>query len=350
MNRPEPRAPGCSAYGPILRKLIEDRRSLDREEARRVVAAVLDGAFTEIETTSALVALAAKGETPEELAGAVEAILGRSAPLDTGAADAVDIGGTGGDRAGTFNISTTAAFIAAAAGVPVIKHGNKAVTSACGSADLMTALGVDLALASRPDRVRASLARCNFAFVATSAFHRFPPRIGQVRREIGVGTIFNLAGPLAHPARVTRQIVGVARDRQLPLLAQTLAALGRDRSFVVHGADGLDEVSCVGTTSIVSIANGRMERLVVSPRDFGVAPCGIDELAGGSPQDNAEILRGVLSGAQGPRADAAIVAAGALLVLSEKARTFLEGAQLARSAIVDGRATHVLQKFLGQFQ
>jgi anthranilate phosphoribosyltransferase len=279
----DPRRSGALSsidYRAVIRKLVEDRSDLDRIEAALVVDAILDLRFTDLETAATLAALGCKGETADEIAGAVDAILRRSIPLQTGFPNAVDIGGTGGDRAGTFNISTVAAFVGAAAGVPVVKHGNRSVTSACGSADMIAALGVDIERSSTPEQIRAHLTACNLAFVATSSYHRFPPRIGEIRKSLGFLSIFNLVGPLVHPAAVRRQVVGVARRAHLRVVANALVKIGREEAFVVHGVDGLDEVSCVGDTLVARVRRGVIELFSVSPRDFGVSPCLLEELTG----------------------------------------------------------------------
>jgi anthranilate phosphoribosyltransferase len=343
-------APPSVNYRAVIRKLVEDRSDLDRAEAGQVVDAILDLQFTDLETAATLAALGCKGETADEISGAVDAILRRSIPVRTGFPNAVDIGGTGGDHAGTFNISTVAAFVGAAAGVPVVKHGNRSVTSACGSADMIAALGVDIDRSSTPEQIRADLTACNLAFVATSCYHRFPPRIGEIRKLLGVRSIFNIAGPLVHPAAVRRQVVGVARRAHLQVVANALVKIGREEAFVVHGVDGLDEVSCVGDTLVARVRRGAVELFSVSPRDFGVSPCLLEELAGGNPQHNAGICISILDGERGPRRDAVVVAASTLLVLSGKARTFLDGAVIACDAIDSGNARQVLKKFVGETQ
>jgi anthranilate phosphoribosyltransferase len=338
----------CADYHQVIRQLVEERADLSRLETRQVVEAILNRQFSDLQIVATLVALSRKGETADEVAGAVDAILSRSTPLQTGFDNAVDIGGTGGDRAGTFNISTTAAFVVAAVGVPVVKHGNRSVTSRCGSSDMIAALGVDIERSSRAQQIRADLAAYNFAFVATSSFHRFAPRIGELRREIGVRSLFNLAGPLVHPAGVKRQLIGVARRSQLELMADTLLRLGREDAFVVYGVDGLDEVSCIGETLIARVRHSTVETFSVHPRDFGVAPCRMEDLTGGDPVRNAQLCTAIIEGERGPRSDAVVIAASALLVLSARADSFLEGASMARAAIDSGKAYQVFQGFLGQ--
>ncbi|MHC2484660.1 anthranilate phosphoribosyltransferase [Rhizobium leguminosarum] len=335
-------------YSETIRRLVEERIDLSEQEASAVIDGILDQEFSDLQISALLAALAQKGETAAEIAGAVDAILKRSNPLLTGRHDVLDIGGTGGDRAGTFNISTTAAFIVAAAGIPVIKHGNRSVTSKCGSSDLMMALGVDIANCSKPQQVLASLDACNFAFVATSHFHRFAPRIAEIRREVGIRSIFNLAGPLVHPARIRKQIVGVAKPGHVALLADALSRLGRDDAFVVHGTGGLDEVSCIGETTVARVARKKITMFTVSPEDFGVSPCNRQDLVGGDPARNAEICISILRGEQGAKSDAAIVTASAALLLAGRAATFLEGAAMARAAITSGFAHRTFENFLRQ--
>jgi anthranilate phosphoribosyltransferase len=336
-------------YRALIRTLVETRADLARAEAAALVAALLDGHYTDLESAALLVALARKGETADEVAGAVDAILARSAPPPLAPdCDALDIGGTGGDRAGTFNISTVAALIAAAAGVPVIKHGNRGVTSACGSSDLLAALGADVARSSTPARIAADLAACGFAFVATASYHRFPPRVSEIRRALGVRSLFNLAGPLVHPARVRRQIVGVAQPELLDVIATALLRLGRDAAFVVHGSAGLDEISCAGETRIARVRGGVLDTFSVSARDFGLPACRVEDLAGGDPARNAALCRAILAGEPGPRRDTAVAAAGALLVLGGRATTFIDGAAAARGALDSGAAERLLQRFLSE--
>lgn len=333
-------------YPPLMRKLIESRGDLDRAEAAAMIDSILELRFTDLEISALLTALAGKPETADEIAGAVDSIMERSAPLPIDATDAIDIGGTGGDRAGTFNVSTTAAFIAAAAGARVIKHGNRSVTSACGSADLINALGVDVARCSTPERIAASLAAHRFAFVSTASFHRFPPRIGEIRRALGVRSLFNLAGPLVHPAAVKQQIVGVAQPSQMPVIASALSKLKRDAAFVVHGTVGLDEVTCAGETLVTRIQHGETSSFSVTAHDFGLPPCRIDDLRGGDPSENAAICRAILAGEPGPRTDTAVAAAGMALVLCGRAQTFLDGARQARHAIDTGGARQTLDHFI----
>ena len=329
----------------VIRSLVEDGCDLSREQSRTIVSAILDVRLGNVETAAILVALARKGETADEIAGAVDAILALRPPFSLGAITALNIGGTGGDHAGTFNISTTASFVVAAAGVPVVKHGNRSATSACGSSDVIAALGVDIAKSGDADQMRADLHACNFAFVATSAYYRFPATLTELRRRIGVRTIFNLAGPLVHPADVRLQLIGVARRSLMAPMVGAVAKLGDVAAFVVHGVDGLDEVSCVGETLINIVRGGTVEALTVRPKDFDVEPCRMSDLKGGDAQRNAEICREVLQGRPGPFRDATVVAASAALVLAGRSASFKDAASICRLAIDSGRAHRVLETF-----
>lgn len=331
----------------VIRTLVEDQQDLTRQQCRAVISALLEQRFDELATAAVLTALASKGETADEIAGAVDAILARHPPFSLGSVQALNIGGTGGDRAGTFNISTTASFVVAAAGVPVVKHGNRSVTSACGSSDMMAALGIPIQSRSDSQRVHADLEASNFAFAATSAYYRFPASLSVVRKRLGIRSIFNLAGPLVHPAGVQLQLLGVARPSLMAPMADALVRLGGVRAFVVHGVDGLDEVSCVGQTLVSSVRDGMVSSFTVRPEDFDVRPCQLHELRGGDPQRNAQICQDVLRGQAGPFREATVVVASTALVLAGRFNSFKDAATAARQAIDAGRAHEVLTKFQG---
>lgn len=329
----------------VMRVLVEEGRDLCRWQSRQVVSALLEQRFDALEMAAILTALARKGETADEIAGAVDAIQARHPPCDLGTTQALNIGGTGGDRAGTFNISTTASFVVAAAGVPVVKHGNRSVTSACGSSDMMAALGVPIQRRSDVLQMRADLQAANFAFVATSAYYGFPALLTEVRRRMGIRSLFNLAGPLVHPAGVRFQLLGVARACLMGPVVNAMVRLGGMRAFVVHGVDGLDEVSCVGDTLVSSVRDGVVKTFRVRPEDFDVQPCLLQQLRGGDPQRNARICQDVLLGQPGPYREATVVAASAALVLAGRFDVFRDAAAAARQAIDSGRAHQILTTF-----
>ncbi len=268
-------------FGAVLRSLVEGRRDLTRAQASAVVRAMLEQQFDEVQTAVLLTALAQKGEAADEIAGAADAIAARHPPLSLGTPRALNVGGTGGDRSGTFNISTTASFVVAAAGVPVVKHGNHRVTSDSGSSDMMAALGVDIARCSQEEQIRACLAACNFSFVSTASYYEFPAALTAVRRRIGVRSIFNLAGPLVHPANVCFQLIGVAHPSLLDLMAGALLRMQGVTALVVHGAGGVDEISCVGETQLRRVHEGSVQSFIVHPSDFDVQPCELQALRGG---------------------------------------------------------------------
>ncbi|MBH2846228.1 anthranilate phosphoribosyltransferase [Serratia marcescens] len=332
-------------FGAAMRRLVEERGSLGREQTCALVIAMLEQRLDKVQIAALLCAIAQKQETPDELAGAVDAIAARNPPISLVPHKALNIGGTGGDRAGTFNISTTASLVVAASGVPVVKHGNKRMTSDSGSSDLVAALGVDVDRSSQKTQIRQTLDASGFAFVSTAAYYDIPASLCDVRRRIGIRCLFNLTGPLVHPAKVEFQLIGVARPELLPLMANTLAQLGGGPAYVVHGAGGLDEVSCLGETQILGVRDGAIEAFTVGPEDFGVRTWTLSEVRGGSPLYNARICEAVLAGERGAHRDATIVVAGAALVLAGKASSFREAADMSSYALDSGRAVQTLTRF-----
>ncbi len=317
---------------------IVDGRTLARPEARAAMGAVMDGGATPAQLAALLVALRMRGETTEELTGFAEAMRERVLRVEA-PAGAIDTCGTGGDRSGTFNISTTAAIVVAAAGVPVAKHGNRAMTSQSGSADVLEALGV------RTDHDAATAAEAlrtvGFAFLFAPGFHPAMRHAGPTRREIGVRTAFNLLGPLTNPAGARRQVVGVGDPAAAPRLAEVLRALGTERALVVHGA-GLDELPLDGTGVIHDVTAGGIERRTVDPVEVGLARAATGALAGGTPAENAALAEGVLAGVdRGPRRDVVLLNAGAAFVAAGRSDELGDGVALA-AATIDGGAAGAL--------
>lgn len=333
------------AFSNAMRILVEDRRGLSRESVFNLVTAMLEQRLDEVQTAAMLSAIAQKRETPDEIAGAVDAIMARKPAITLSLPGTLNIGGTGGDRAGTFNISTTAAIVVAACGIPVIKHGNRRVTSASGSSDLMAALGIDTNRSSQEQVIRDTLALCNFAFVSTASYYNFPIVLTELRRRITIRSLFNLAGPLIHPTGVEFQLIGVAQKTLLRPMAEAISRLGGMTAYVVHGAGGLDEVSCLGETKILSVRYGSIEEFNVNPEDFNVRKWGLRSLLGGSPFHNAQICESILAGEQGAHRDATVVVAGTALVLAGKASSFREGAEISSHALDSGLAFQTLNKF-----
>lgn len=322
--------------------MAEVRRDLSAAEVEVAVGQILDGAATPAQTAAFLVVLRVKGETAEEILGCVRAMRRRAPPANCNGIRAVDIGGTGGDRAGTFNISTTAAFVVAAAGLPVAKHGNRGFTSRCGSADMIESLGIKLQI--DPQRVMSCLQEVGLAYLFTPAFYPAPSYVSQLRREIGVRSIFNLAGPIANPADVAYQVVGVAHPDLTEVLAQVCAQLGKRHVLIFHGLDGLDEITITDRTKITELKDGQMRTFYLDPEELGIRRATLTDIQGGSPEENARICCQILSGQKGPRRDIVLLCAAAALMAGDKVTNFSEGLTLAREAIDSGQAWQTLER------
>src|SRR5205807_7848804 len=268
--------------------------NLSRAEAGKFLAALLNPAATDAQVAAALAVLAVKGETVEELAGMAEAMRNRAIPVRCHQERFIDTAGTGSSAAKTFNVSTAAAFVIAGAGLPVAKHGSRAATSHSGSADVLEALGINTA--APPETVERCLNEHGICFMFAPLFHGATGRVAGVRRELGVHTTFNLLGPLTNPARAPRQIIGVWNRELIEPLAQTLALLGTERAWIVHGADGLDEVTIADSTFVAEAKDGEIHTFQIKPEDFGLARAQLDDLRGGGAAENAAIIRSVLSG------------------------------------------------------
>jgi anthranilate phosphoribosyltransferase len=318
--------------------LVVDGRRLSMDDARRAMGAVMDGQATPSQLGALLVALRMRGETVEELAGFAAAMRQRSLKVSA-PAGAIDTCGTGGDHSGTFNISTAAALVVAAAGVPVAKHGNRAITSAAGSADVLEALGVRTDLS--PAEASDALATHGFAFLFAPGFHPAMKHAGPTRREIGVRTAFNLIGPLTNPAGTKRQVVGVGDPAAAPKIAEVLRLLGCERALVVCGA-GLDELPLDGSGVMYDAGQGGVERSAVVAAELGLAAAPTSALAGGSPVQNAALVEAVLAGERGPRRDVVLLNAAAALMVAGRAADLRTGIELAAKTIDSGAATALL--------
>jgi anthranilate phosphoribosyltransferase len=326
-----------------LARLLEGR-DLSREEARAVMAEVMAGEATQAQIAGFLVALRAKGETADEIAGCAEAMREHVLVVRPRRDDLVDTAGTGGDGARTLNISTAAALVAAAAGAAVAKHGNRAVSSASGSADVLEALGFELELP--PDRIARSIDELGFGFLFAPAHHPAMRHAAPVRRELGTRTVFNVLGPLTNPAGARAQIVGVYSPALVRTIAEVIARLGARRAFVVHGAGGIDELSPVGPNLVCEVVGGQVRERTVDPLELGVEPCSPDELAGGSPAENAAAIRDVLAGAGGGRRSAILLNAAGALAAAGLARDLREGLGLAAEAVDSGAAAERLERLV----
>ena len=337
-----PAAP-CPAAETAISNLLEGR-DLDRSASRALFARIVDGSLSEPLMAAAFVALRVKGESAEELIGAAEALRAAARPFPSPAGLFADSCGTGGDFSGSINVSTAAGIVAAACGLPVVKHGNRSFTSKCGSADVLEALGARLSL--DPLESRDILDRTGFCFLLAPHYHPGIAHAGPVRRALKVRTIMNLLGPCLNPARPKVQLLGVADPQLLRPIAETLRALGVERALVVHGC-GLDEVALHGFTSAVSLVGGALEALEITPEQAGLRRMPVQSIAGGSPQENARRLADILSGVGGA-ADIAVVAlnAGALLMTAGKAADLKEGVGAAMEAMRSRRARAVLDEFV----
>ena len=323
----------------LLSDLLE-RRDLSSERMTAVMEELLTGRWGAAETAALLIALRSKGETAEELAAAALVMRRHSLPLDTGRDDLLDTCGTGGDGTGTFNISTATAFVVAGAGVPVVKHGNRGVSSASGSADVLTHLGV--AMTADAEVARRSLAEAGMAFCFAPGYHPALRHVGDVRRRLGVRTLFNCLGPLANPAGAAYQLLGVGRREWLDRMAGAMARLGTRRTVLVHGRDGLDEVSPAGPTLVRIVEGERITEMEWTPADFGVPGCSLEELRANGPEESAAIIREILAGRDGPTTWVVVANAGAALVAAGRAESPAEGAAIARRSLASGRAATVL--------
>lgn len=324
----------------VLIEKLGRREDLTTEEAAEAMAVVMRGEAAPAQIAGLLIGLAMKGERPAELVGLARAMRANAVPLGVASDGVVDTCGTGGDRSGTFNISTATAFVVAACGVRVAKHGNRSVSSRCGSADVLEALGVDISAA--PPLAARCLEEVGMAFLFAPTFHPAMRHAAQTRRDLGVRTAFNLLGPLTNPAGPRRQVVGVPRPELTELLARALQLLGAERAWVVHGADGLDEISTTGHTKVSECRNGAVHTFYVHPSDYGIARAGLASLAGGDAAVNAAIVRRVLQGEPGAARDIVLLNAGAVLLVAGQTPSVHDGIRMAADAIDSGRASRVL--------
>lgn len=332
-----------------LKHLTEDAATLTREEARATLHETLSGEASDVEIASLLTHLATRGETIEELTGFAEAMRALSMPIpltDEERASLVDTCGTGGGDRSTFNVSTGAAIVAAAAGARVAKHGNRSITSQCGSADVLETLGVAVALS--PQESVDCLRATGFMFLYAPALHPAMKRVQPVRKALGFRTIFNLAGPLTNPAYAPAQVMGVAVHRQLSLAAESMARLGVRRAFVVRGSDGLDELTITGESTLAEVRDRAVGLYRTKPQDAGLEIGEYAELMGGDAAANAAVLERIFQGEKGPRRDIVLLNAAAALVVAELSEDLAGGVSLAAQAIDSGAAMRTLQS-LRQF-
>jgi anthranilate phosphoribosyltransferase len=329
----------------VIREAISTLLSgedLDREQARAVMGEIMEGEATPAQIGGFLVALRAKGETVDEIAGCAEAMREHVLPVHPTRTDVVDVVGTGGDGGRTFNISTIAAIVAAAGGAAVAKHGNRAVSSVCGSADVLEALG--FTLEQPPERIADSIDTLGFGFMFAPAHHPAMRHAAPVRKELGTRTVFNVLGPLTNPAGARAGIFGVYSPELVRTIADVLAALGAGRAYVVHGAYGIDELSPAGPNAVCEVVDGEVHERTIDPLELGLERCDPEELAGGTPEENARTARQILEGARGPRRDAVLLNAAGAIAAGGHASDLEEGLALATEAVDSGLAAARLEE------
>lgn len=334
-----------------LHKLVHHKADLSREEACAAMEEILDGKATDAQIAAFITALAMKGESPEELVGFARAIRARATPLSGAGTEEylagtdrdalVDTCGTGGDASGTFNISTATAFVVAGTGVRVAKHGNRSITSRCGSADVIEQLGVRIDVP--PARMREAIRAVGIGFLFAPAVHAAMKYAAPARRQLRLRTVFNMLGPLTNPAGASVQVVGVYEKAVVRKMARALQELGLKRGFVVHGDDGLDEITTTARTLVAEVSAAGVETYAISPEDFGVPRARLEDLAGGDERENAQLVRDVLGGKSGPRRDVVLVNAAAALVAAGRAENFARGVELAGQSVDSGAAAAKLQ-------
>jgi anthranilate phosphoribosyltransferase len=330
------------AWSHVLHKLLSGQ-SLDEAEAAAAMGEIMEGAATPAQIAGFVVALRAKGETTDEIAGLVKSMRAYSQKVNV-PGDVLDTCGTGGDRSGTFNVSTAAAIVCAGAGATVAKHGNRAASSRCGSADVLEALGVRIDLP--PAGVEGCIAAAGIGFCFAPLFHPAMRHAVGPRRELGVATIFNFLGPLTNPAGATRQALGVSDPRMVDLMVAALQRLGSEHVIAFHGHEGIDELALSGPSQIIELKSGEVSRYTLDPADLGLEPAPLDAVLGGTADQNADMIRTVLAGERGPRRDIVALNAGAGLVAAGIASDFSEGIERASESLDSGRAAAALDNLI----
>jgi anthranilate phosphoribosyltransferase len=331
-------------FAALIEKLHR-RQDLSMDEAAQAMEEIMSGRAQPAQIAGLLIGLSMKGERPTEIVGLARTMRAKAVPLSRTHAPVFDTCGTGGDLAHTFNVSTVAALVLAACGVRVAKHGNRSVSSRCGSADLFEGLGVQIT--AEPPVVERCLEEAGIAFFFAPTFHPSMRHAGPTRKELGVRTAFNLLGPLTNPAGASRQLVGVPRPELTELVARSLALLGSERAWVVHGADGLDEISTTGYTKVSECRSGAVNTFYVHPADFGLPKAHPTQLAGGDAAANAVIARRILAGEHGAPRDIVLLNTAASLLIAERVSSVQEGIEQAARAIDEGRAARVLETLAG---
>jgi len=318
--------------------------NLSEEEMIECMTKIMSGEVTEVQMSSFLTALKSKGESVSEIVGGAKVLREKAEIVELQNYYTVDTCGTGGDKLGTYNISTAVSFVTAAAGIKVVKHGNRSVSSKCGSADVLEALGVKIDLI--PKQVEECVKKCNIGFFYAPTFHKAMKHVGKTRKELGFRTIFNILGPLANPANAKAQVLGVFDERLTEPMAEVLKNLGVKRALVVHGMDGLDEISITTETKITELENNTIKTYYFKPEDYGFNRCTINDIKGGNAIDNAKIIKELFNGKEGPKRDILLINSAAALYVGQKVNTITDGIKLAKEIIDQGKAKEKLEELI----
>lgn len=322
---------------------LMNKEDLSAEMVAQVMDEIMSGEASDVTKAAYLTALHMKGETVEEITASALGMRKYATKIEHDG-DVLEIVGTGGDKSNSFNISTTASFVISAAGIPVAKHGNRAASSKCGAADVLESLGVNIML--EPKKTEQVLKEIGMCFMHAQVYHSAMKYVGPIRKELGVATVFNILGPLTNPANATVQVMGVYSQELVEPMAHVLAKLGIKSAMVVYGQDCLDEISMSAPTSVCEYRNGEFKSYVIEPERFGLKKCRKEELVGGTPQENAEIVRSVLGGEKGPKRDAVVLNAGAAIYIAREGITMEEAVREAESIISSGKAMEKLNEFI----
>ncbi|WP_038603201.1 anthranilate phosphoribosyltransferase [Dehalobacter restrictus] len=328
----------------IALKKLSNREDLSAQLAYDSMTEIMSGEASEISMAAFLTALRLKGETIEEIYGTSKVMREKALKVACASENLVDTCGTGGDGAHTFNISTTAMFVAASNGVKIAKHGNRSITSKSGAADVLEALGIEIALT--PEAIGKCIDQVGLGFMFAPHFHASMKYAMPVRKALGFKTIFNILGPLANPAAAPRQLIGVYDKSLVPVAAEVLNRHQAVHALIVHGSDGLDEITLTGSTYAAELKDGKVTEFVIHPEDYGFSYCTLQDLVGGTPQENAQITLDILAGGQGPKADTVILNAGAAIYVGGKAGSLQEGIEMARATVREKKALPVLNEFI----
>ena len=324
-------------------KKLANKENLSYDMAKTCMDEIMSGQATEIQMAAYLTALRLKGESIEEISASAQGMRNHAVRFEH-ENEVLEIVGTGGDCANSFNISTTSGLVAAAAGVPIAKHGNRSVSSQCGAADVLEALGVNIMIS--PEKSHEVLKQTNICFMFAQIYHQAMKCVAPVRKELGIRTIFNILGPLSNPANASMQLMGVYEEALVEPMAKVLINLGVNNGMVVYGTDCLDEISMSAPTIVCEIRDGEYKKYTVEPENYGFEKCGKEDLTGGNPQENAAITKAILSGEKGPKRNAVVLNAAACIYIAKKADTMQEAVHIAEEMIDSGKAMKVLNQFV----